>query len=117
MPFLEEWLISTTAERPDLRLLVMDCRGVNGIDVTAIEGLENLISEYRSRGLDVLLTHAKPQVRRRLEKAGWEERYPKVVEHQTMRDALRAVGLLKDPASVTRRGPSDGPPDKAPARP
>jgi len=68
--FLEDWLLSATAERPDLKVLVIDCRGVNGIDVTAIEGLENMISEYRSRGVEVLLTHVKPQVRHRLMSAG-----------------------------------------------
>lgn len=94
VPQLEDWLLSATAERPELELLVIDCRGVNGIDVTAIEGLENLISEYRSRGIEVLLTHTKAQVRRRLENAGWPERYPGVTEHQTTRDALRAAGLI-----------------------
>lgn len=111
VPFLEDWLISATAERSDLDLLVLDCRGVNGVDVTAIQGLENLISEYRARGVEVLLTHVKPQVRRRLEKAGWGESYPKVIEHQTTRDALRAVGLLESKirrGTERLRGPLDG---------
>lgn len=99
IPYLEDYLISATADRPDLVLLVIDFRGVNGIDVTAIEGLENLISEYRTRGVKVLFTHVKPQVRGRLNKAGWKEEYPEVIEHQTTRDALRDVGLLKDAAA------------------
>ncbi len=93
--FLEDWLISAVAERPDLKLLVMDCRGVNGIDTTAIEGLEALISEYRSRDVAVLFTHVKPRVRRRLHRAGWNESLPEVIEHQTTRDALRAFGLQR----------------------
>jgi len=92
--FLEDWLLSAVAERPDLELLVIDFRGVNGIDVTAIEGLENLIGEYRSRGIKILITHAKPQVRERLKRAGWDKDFAEVTEHQTTRDALRAVGLL-----------------------
>lgn len=64
IPFLEEWLISETADRPNLRLLDVDCRGINSIDVTAIEGLESLVSEYRFRRIEVLLTHVKPQVKR-----------------------------------------------------
>jgi sulfate permease, SulP family len=93
--FLEDYLLSATADRPDLKLLVVDFRGVNGIDVTAIEGLENLISEYRTRGVKVLFTDIKPQVRERLERAGWGEEYPEVIEHQTTRDAFRDVGLLE----------------------
>ena len=93
--FLEDYLPSATADRPDLKLLVVDFRGVNGIDVTAIEGLENLISEYRTRGVKVLFTDIKPQVRERLDRAGWGEEYPEVIEHQTTRDAFRDVGLLE----------------------
>ena len=46
IPFLEEYLISEVPDRPDLEYVVIDSRGINGIDVTALEGLENLISEY-----------------------------------------------------------------------
>lgn len=95
VPQLEDWLISATADRPDLKLLVIDCRGVNGIDVTAIEGLENLISEYRSRGVEVLFTHVKFQVRRRLNNADWPSKYPGVISHQTTREALKHAGLLE----------------------
>lgn len=93
--FLEDYLISEIADRPELELLVIDFRGVNGIDVTAIEGLENLISGYRTRGIEVLFTHVKHPVRRRLEKAGWAEDYAETIERQTTRDALRDFGLLK----------------------
>lgn len=96
IPYLEDYLISATADRPDLELLVIDFRGVNGIDVTAIEGLENLISEYRARGVKVLFTHVKPQVRGRLERAGWAAEYPEVIRHQTTRDAFKSLGLLAD---------------------
>ena len=93
--FLEDWLLSAVADRPDLELLVIDFRGVNGIDVTAIEGLENLIGEYRSRDVKVMITHAKPQVRERLKRAGWHTNFAEVVEHQTTRDALRDTGMLE----------------------
>lgn len=93
--FLEDYLLSSVADRPKLKLLVIDFRGVNGIDLTAIEGLENLISEYRSHGIEVTFTHVKPPVRRRLEKAGWGNECPEVIQHQTTRDALRGTGLLE----------------------
>jgi SulP family sulfate permease len=86
--FLEDWLLEATSKKEDLELLVLDCRGVNGIDVTALEGLETLIDEYRERGIEVLLTHVKPQVEGRLIRAGWTERYPGIDRHQTTRDAM-----------------------------
>ena len=49
IPFLEEYLISEIPDRPELKYVIIDSRGINDIDVTALEGLEDLISEYRSR--------------------------------------------------------------------
>ncbi len=97
-PFLEEWLIKEVADRPDLRWIFIDCRGVNGIDVTAIEGLEDLMSSYRSRGVEMVFTHMKLPVRERLEKAGWNEKFKDAghkYHYQTTREALCSVGLMK----------------------
>lgn len=94
VPFLEEWLIKAVADRPHLKWIVIDCRGVNSIDVTAIEGLEDLLSGYRSRGIEILLTHVKLRVRERLKKAGWDEKFGEDLLYSTTRDALRTIGLL-----------------------
>ena len=96
VPFLEEWLLKEVADRPDLKWIFIDCRGVNGIDVTAIEGLEDLISGYKSRGIEVIFTHMKLPVRERLEKAGWDAKFGgdgHRYHYQTTREAVRAVGL------------------------
>ncbi|HSL00564.1 MAG TPA: sulfate permease [Rubrobacteraceae bacterium] len=94
--FLDARLASATVDRPHLKWVVMDCRGVNGIDVTAIEGLEALISDYRARGIEILFTHMKHQVRQPLRRAGWNERFKVNLSYSTTRDALRAIGLLQD---------------------
>ena len=96
IPFLEGQLASATADRPRLKWVVIDCRGVNGIDVTAIEGLEALISEYEARNIEILFTHMKHQVRQPLSRAGWDERFRENVSYPTTRDALRAIGLLQN---------------------
>lgn len=92
IPFFERWL-KRAANRPHLRWIVIDCRGVNGVDVTAIEGLEDLISTYRARGISILLTHVKLQVRERLDSAGWDEKFGENL-YPTTRDALASIGLL-----------------------
>ena len=102
VPFLEEWLISEVADRTRVKWVVIDCRGVNSIDVTAIEGLERMVSEHRSRGIEILFAHIKLQVRERLERAGWHERFGDI-EYPTTRDALRAVGLLRESHSRDAR--------------
>lgn len=100
VPFLEEALISAVADRPNLKWVFIDCRGVNSIDVTAVEGLEDLVAGYRSRGIEVVFTHMKKPVRERLEKAGWDEKFTDVGHHyyyQTTREAFRALGLSLGP--------------------
>ena len=95
MPFLEEWLIRAVADRPNLKWIVIDGRGINSIDVTAIEGLEDLVSGYRSKGIEILFTHAKRQVREPLKKADWGQKFGADLFYPTTREALRAIGLLK----------------------
>lgn len=63
VPFLEEWLIKAVADRPHLKWVIIDRRGVNTIDITAIVGLEDLVSGYRSREIDILFSHVKRRVR------------------------------------------------------
>jgi anti-anti-sigma regulatory factor len=75
VPYLEEKLIELVSGKPEVRWIVIDCRGINAIDVTAVEGLEALVSGYRSRGVGILLTHVKLRVRERLAGAGWSEKF------------------------------------------
>ena len=95
IPFLEEYLISTVPDRPDLKYVVIDSRGINSIDVTALEGLENLIIEYKSRDINIVFTNMKKQVRERLLKSGWEQKFGDI-SYPTTRDALRDISTLKD---------------------
>lgn len=98
IPFLEEYLISEIPDRPKLKYVIIDSRGINGIDVTALEGLENLIAEYKSRGIDIIFTNMKKQVRERLLKSGWEQKFGDIC-YPTTRDALRDISTLKGPHS------------------
>ena len=95
VPYLEEWLIKEVADKPDLKHIVIDGRGVNSIDVTAIEDLEDLVSSYRDREIDVMFTHLKLPIRKRLEKAGWAEKFGRILHYPTTREALRHIGLLE----------------------
>lgn len=96
VPFLEEWLLKAVADRPQIEWIVIDCRGVNSIDITAIEGLENLVSEYRSREIEILFTHVKLQIRERLERVDRDKILGQYPLYATTRDALRAIGPLQE---------------------
>ena len=91
VPYLEEKLLELVSGKPGVRWIVIDCRGINAIDVTAVEGLEALVSGYRSRGVGIMLTHVKLRVRERLAGAGWSEKFGHWTLHSTTRDAVAYV--------------------------
>ena len=111
IPYLEEKLIELVAERPEVEWIVIDCRGVNAIDVTAIEGLEVLVSGYRSRGVGILLTHVKVLVRERLASAGWSEKFGSWTLRSTTRDAVAYARSVGD--DVPENSGPDGPGHRA----
>ena len=94
IPFLEEYLISTVPDRPDLKYVVIDSRGINSIDVTALEGLESLVSEYRARNIKIIFTNTKKQVRERLLKSELGEKFGDI-SYPTTRDALYDIAPLE----------------------
>lgn len=74
VPHLEEWLSKAVAARPRLKWIVINCRGVNSVDMTAVEGMEDLISGYRRRRrIEILFAGVKRPIRDRLRRAGWDE--------------------------------------------
>lgn len=100
--FFEEWLISKTAENPNLKYVFVDCSGVNDMDATAAKVLEGAIQGYRSRGIDVRFVGMKGPVRERVKEAGWDEKFEDVARHATMKAALNSVGLLAQPKAQAR---------------
>lgn len=100
--FFEEWLISETAENPNLKYIFVDCSGVNDIDTTAAKVLEGMVHGYQSRGISIMFVGMKRTVRDRVERAGWDKKFENVAEHATMRAALSSAGLLVEPKAQTR---------------
>lgn len=64
--FLENWLLNTIAERPELEKMVLVLSSVNFIDASALESLENLVSELESAGVALYLAEIKGPVMDRL---------------------------------------------------
>lgn len=107
VPFLERWLTKRVIERPDLERVVLDCRGTGTLDSTAAGGLEELLSNYRKGGVDVLFAHAKKTMRERFERAGWREKFGDIFDHATTREAPTDEGRHQRPA--THKGPCGRP--------
>ena len=60
--FLEDTILSTVADRRDVRHVVLICSAVNFIDLSALESLETLIHELRDAGVTLHLAEVKGPV-------------------------------------------------------
>ena len=71
---LEELLLNTVAEQPDLEHLVLICNAVNYIDTSALETLENVVVELRNANVTVHLAEVKGPVTDRLKRTEFLEK-------------------------------------------
>ena len=67
---LEDRLLASVAERPDVRDVVLILSAVNFIDASALESLEHLIERLKDAGVTLHLTEVKGPVMDRLEPSG-----------------------------------------------
>ena len=56
MKFFEE-------RKPNLKAIILDARGINGLDSTAIHALKDMVKDYEKRGIQFMMTHVKGPVR------------------------------------------------------
>lgn len=89
--FLEDLLESSVKSRSDLKWIVLDFEGVNDMDAMAIKGLEEVIDSYGEHGISFAFAGMKGPVRDLAERAGWREKYGKLVEYSSIRQALSDI--------------------------
>lgn len=56
MKFLE-------ARKSNLKAVILDARGINGMDSTAMHALKDMVIDYKARNIQFLMTHVKGPVR------------------------------------------------------
>lgn len=71
--YLEETLLRTIAEHPEVKHLVLIGSSVNFVDYSALETLETLVEEMRNSGVEVYLAEFKGPVTDSLRKGGFLE--------------------------------------------
>jgi SulP family sulfate permease len=92
--FLKETVNRLREQQVDLKAVVLDASGMNQLDSSALEALQELEADLRERGISLLLAHVKGPVRDVMEQSGWlrtlrEERRV----HHRVHDAVQcAVG-------------------------
>jgi SulP family sulfate permease len=64
--YIEDFVLSAAAERPQLRHLVLICNAINFIDASALETLTDLRTRIQEAGIELYLTEVKGPVMDRL---------------------------------------------------
>lgn len=64
--YIEDFVLRTAAEQPQLRHLVLICSAINFIDASALETLTSLVNGMRDAGIQLYLTEVKGPVMDRL---------------------------------------------------
>jgi SulP family sulfate permease len=88
MAFVEDWLRGALAGRSDVTHILFDLSGVNDIDAVALATMERVIGGYAEHGITVAFAGMKGPVRDLAERAGWPEKYGKLIGFLSLQQAV-----------------------------
>jgi sulfate permease, SulP family len=71
--YLENYILHAIADRPEVKSILLVCSAINLIDASALEILENLISDLKNLGIHFYLSEVKGPVMDKLKKIGFVE--------------------------------------------
>lgn len=89
--FLEDTVLSTIADQPEVKHLVLIGIAVNFIDASALETLEALVQELRQAGVEFHLAEIKGPVMDRLNAIGFVDKIGADHVHLSTHDAMTAL--------------------------
>lgn len=92
--YLEDTILSTVAEQPAVKHLVLIGTAINFIDASALDTLEALWQELRDAGVTLHLAAIKGPVMDRLQKTGFLDRVGPQHVHLSTHDAMKAIGCV-----------------------
>lgn len=96
--YLEETILSLTAERPEMQNLVLACQAVNSIDASALESLEAINIRLKAMGINLHLCEVKGPVMDGLRRTHFCEELTGKVFLSTY-DAWKALIPNEDPTN------------------
>jgi SulP family sulfate permease len=68
--YFESMLFKTIGDYPDSDFIAIDCQGINGIDASGVEMLEDMVTKLRENKVELLFVRMKFPVRKMLDRAG-----------------------------------------------
>src|SRR5262249_54425336 len=89
------------ASHPPAKHVLVDAEAVNLIDVSACDGLLNLIQELQSQGITFAVARVRDNIRERMRVAGLEAVVGSANFYERVTDGVRAWQQLKAPDEVS----------------
>lgn len=90
--YLEDYILKTVADHPDIEHLVIICSAINFIDASALETLENLMDILKDAGVTLYFAEVKGPVMDRLKKAGFVQKLGESRIFLSTHQAMAALG-------------------------
>jgi SulP family sulfate permease len=91
---LEESVLGTVADRPEMKHLVLIGSGINSIDSSALQTLEGLVEALRDSGVEMHIAGFRAPVLDRLRVAGFTERIGEDHIFRHTHDAMKALDCV-----------------------
>ena len=96
MEFVEDLLLRSIEEEPDLRWVIFDLSGVNDMDAVAAHNLDELMEIYQERNVRFAFAGMKGPVRDLVARAGWNEKYGELINDPSIEQVLRRTGIMQN---------------------
>lgn len=94
--FLEDRIDAMITNRPDLKLLVLDCAPVSDLDASSIQAIGRIVDKLRDAGLDLHLVSVVGPVRDLLRRTGLADRVGLDHQHRSIPEAAPAIMAAVD---------------------
>jgi SulP family sulfate permease len=103
--YLDEQVAKFRTEQPDLRYILLDAKGINDMDASGEEALEQVVNRLRSAGLGFAMCGIKGQVIAVMERTGLDK---KIGAENIYADTKEAVAAIMDEIHNATDLPPDG---------
>ncbi len=103
--YLDEQVLKFRINRPDLRYILLDARGINNMDASGEEALDMLVKGVRSAGIGFAICGLKGQVINVMQRTGL---YKKIGTEHIFPDSKNAVAVLTDRVHQAPDLPEEG---------
>jgi SulP family sulfate permease len=73
--YFSDKILDRVASKPDLKYVIVDAEGINGLDATGEEMLHDLVKRLKTQGIELLFARAKLQIMDILKRTGFVEQH------------------------------------------